>query len=68
MIASDDMMTLEQVGRFFGGTDKPIDRSTIYRWVRHGRIPKPIRVGPKQSRWSRVECTEALQAMKDASK
>ncbi|HEY4355995.1 MAG TPA: AlpA family phage regulatory protein [Acidobacteriaceae bacterium] len=66
--AAEDQMNLQQVCRFFGGKETPVDRSTIYRWVKAGRIPSPTRVGPKMSRWSRAECNEALQAMKDASK
>jgi predicted DNA-binding transcriptional regulator AlpA len=47
---------------FFGGT-KPIDVATLYRGIRRGRYPKPVKVGPGSSRWLRAECEAALQAM-----
>ena len=30
-----------------------ISRTTFYRWIAEGRAPKPIRVGPRMSRWNR---------------
>jgi predicted DNA-binding transcriptional regulator AlpA len=46
---------------FFGGT-KPINVATLYRGIRRGRYPKPVKVGGS-SRWLRSECELALQAM-----
>jgi predicted DNA-binding transcriptional regulator AlpA len=42
-----------------------LDRNaaTLYRGVRKGRYPKPLKVGPGSSRWLRSECEAALQAM-----
>src|SRR5262249_8833277 len=51
------------VCRFFGGDEKPIDPSTLYRGIRQGRYPRPVKVGPGASRWLRDECEAALQAM-----
>jgi predicted DNA-binding transcriptional regulator AlpA len=48
--------------RYFGGT-RPINPATLYRGIRVGRYPKPIKVGPGSSRWLRSECEAALQAM-----
>jgi predicted DNA-binding transcriptional regulator AlpA len=48
--------------RFFGGS-KPIDPATLYRGIRQGRYPRPIKVGPGSSRWLRSECEAALQLM-----
>jgi predicted DNA-binding transcriptional regulator AlpA len=53
-----------EVCRFFGGS-KPIDPATLYRGIRQGRFPKPVKVGPGASRWLREECEAALQAMVD---
>jgi predicted DNA-binding transcriptional regulator AlpA len=50
-----------EVCRMFGGT-KPINPATLYRHIRKGTFPKPIRVGGS-SRWLREECELALQAM-----
>jgi predicted DNA-binding transcriptional regulator AlpA len=46
---------------FFGGT-RPINPATLYRGVRQGRYPKPVKVGGS-SRWLRAECEVALQRM-----
>lgn len=60
---SDEMLSIGQVARLFGGTDKEIDRSTVYRWMRQGRIPQPVKIGPKLTRWRRSECQKALDKM-----
>jgi predicted DNA-binding transcriptional regulator AlpA len=48
----------------FGGS-RPINAATLYRGIRQGRYPKPIKVGPGSSRWLRDECEAALQLMID---
>ena len=53
-----------EVCRLFGGS-KPLNASTIYRHIRAGRIPKPIRVGGS-SRWIREEVESALRSMVEA--
>jgi predicted DNA-binding transcriptional regulator AlpA len=58
------LFDLKEVCRFFGGT-KVLHPSTLYRGIRQGRYPKPIKVGPGSSRWLRSECEVALQAMVD---
>jgi predicted DNA-binding transcriptional regulator AlpA len=50
------------VCRLIGGT-RPINAATLYRGIRKGRYPKPIKVGPGSSRWLRAECEAALQSM-----
>jgi len=47
---------------FFGGT-RPINPATLYRGVRKGRYPKPVKVGPGSSRWLLAECKEALDRL-----
>ena len=51
-----------EVCRFFGGT-RPINPATLYRGIRKGRFPAPVKIGPGSSRWLRAECEAALQAM-----
>ena len=29
----------------------PIDRSTLWRWVKEGRFPKPVKIGPNTTAW-----------------
>jgi predicted DNA-binding transcriptional regulator AlpA len=47
---------------FFGGT-KPLHPATVYRHIRAGRIPPPIKLSPGCSRWSLAECEAALARM-----
>jgi predicted DNA-binding transcriptional regulator AlpA len=47
----------------FGGS-RPINAATLYRGIKQGRFPQPIKVGGS-SRWLRSECEVALQAMVD---
>jgi prophage regulatory protein len=38
-----------------------VSRATIWRWVREGRLPKPVKLGPGCTRWpmSAIEQFEA---------
>jgi len=60
-----ELLDRAAVCRFFGGDEKPIDPSTLYRGIRQGRYPRPVKVGPGASRWLRDECEAALQRMVD---
>jgi predicted DNA-binding transcriptional regulator AlpA len=57
-----DLFDVKETCRFFGGT-RPINAATLYRGVRLGRYPAPIRVGANTSRWLRSECEASLAAM-----
>jgi predicted DNA-binding transcriptional regulator AlpA len=48
--------------RFFGGT-RPLHPATLYRGIRLGRYPRPVKVGPGTSRWLLAECESALAGM-----
>ena len=56
------LLDRDEVCRWFGGS-KPIDPATLYRGIRKGRYPAPVKVGPGSSRWLLAECQVALQAM-----
>ena len=58
----DDLLDRPAVCRYFGGC-RPLNAATLYRGIRAGRYPAPIKVGPGTSRWLRSECEAALQAM-----
>lgn len=60
---ADQMLTVKQVCRFFGGDEKPLSASTIYRWVRTGHLAKPLRMGARSNRWRRADCQAALDDM-----
>jgi predicted DNA-binding transcriptional regulator AlpA len=61
--ATDNLLTMKEVCAFFGGKTSPIDRSTLYRGIKKGRFPHPIKIGLNTSRWRRADCERALQRM-----
>lgn len=42
----DRLLTIKQITAEIG-----ISRSTIYRRIREGAFPKPVRIGPRATRW-----------------
>lgn len=54
------LLTKGEVCRYFGN----LNPSTLYRQIKQGKLPKPVRVGGS-SRWLRSECEAVLQAMVD---
>lgn len=63
MSTEDEMMTIAEVCRFLGGKEKPLDKSTVYRWVRLGRLPQPVGLGGHLARWKRSEIIAARDAL-----
>jgi predicted DNA-binding transcriptional regulator AlpA len=59
---TDELLDLKAACAFWGGT-RPINPATLYRGIRVGRYPAPIKIGPGSSRWLRHECEAALKAM-----
>jgi predicted DNA-binding transcriptional regulator AlpA len=57
-----DLLDVKEVCRFFGGT-RPLNPATLYRGIRKGCYPAPVKVGPGSSRWLRNECEAALARM-----
>jgi predicted DNA-binding transcriptional regulator AlpA len=58
----DEFLDCDAVCRLIGGT-KPINPATLYRNIKAGRYPKPIKVGPGSSRWLRSELAASLRSM-----
>jgi predicted DNA-binding transcriptional regulator AlpA len=50
-----ELINRKEACQLFGGQAKPIDASTLYRGIRQGRYPRPVKVGPGSSRWLRAE-------------
>lgn len=48
-------LSAKQVAEMFS-----ISRVTVWRWVRSGRLPTPIKLSPSCSRW-RIADLEALE-------
>lgn len=57
----NELLNRAEVCRFFGS----LNASTLYRGIRQGRYPRPVKVGPGSSRWLRSECEAVLQNMVD---
>ena len=55
----DDLMDVDELARMFGN----VSRATIWRGVRTGRFPKPIKLGPFISRWLRREAQAYLDRL-----
>jgi len=69
-ITAADLVDIHIACRELGGADKPITRATLYRGIREGRYPRPIKIGPKASRWllPELRATRARQiAARNAS-
>lgn len=59
-----DSLALMDVGeacRFFGGANSPLNPATLYRGIKTGKYPHPVKVGPGTSRWLRGECVAAFR-------
>jgi predicted DNA-binding transcriptional regulator AlpA len=48
------------------GGSKPIDPATLYRGIKAGRYPSPIKIGPNPSRWVAKEVEACLSKMVEA--
>jgi len=57
-----ELMDINDVCRFFGGT-RPLDKSTIFRWIKEGRIAPSIKMSGRVQRWRRSECENILATM-----
>ena len=53
-----NLLNRKEVCHYFGG----INPATLYRKIRQGVLPRPVKIG---GRWLRTECEAALQAMVD---
>lgn len=37
-----------------------VNRSTIYRWVRDGKLPKPCFIGSRTPRWTQEQISKTV--------
>jgi predicted DNA-binding transcriptional regulator AlpA len=63
-VTTEPLLDLDAVCAYFGGS-RPLHQSTLYRGIRKGRYPAPIKVGGS-SRWLWNECEAALARMVEA--
>lgn len=60
--ADDTLLDADEVCVFLGGKNAPIHRTTLYRGIRDGRFPPPIKFGSGTSRWSLKELLATREA------
>jgi predicted DNA-binding transcriptional regulator AlpA len=49
----DDLIPAGVACKLLGGSDAPIDQSTLYRWVKAGKISPPVKLGRNTARYRR---------------
>ncbi|WP_202913263.1 helix-turn-helix transcriptional regulator [Acuticoccus sediminis] len=57
----DDLVTAKVACELIGGMMSPITPSTLYRGVKSGRFPAPLKLGAGTSRWRRSEIVALLE-------
>lgn len=56
----DELLDAEAACRFIGGS-RPINPATLYRGIRSGIYPKPIKITGTASRWRKSELAAAIE-------
>jgi predicted DNA-binding transcriptional regulator AlpA len=59
-----DLVDIKAVCQMIGG-NRPVNPSTVYRYIAKGWFPRPIKVGGN-SRWFADECRSLIKAMGEA--
>jgi hypothetical protein len=68
MYDPNDLITTDEACRVVGGTETPVDRSTLWRKVKSGVLSPPIGAGPGRKRWRRsVLMAEVLSGGRKAA-
>lgn len=44
----------------------PVNASTLWRWVRDGKFPRPIKLGPRTTAWRATDVISWIQAKANA--
>ena len=64
----DELISIQLVCEMIGGRYTPITPSTLYRGIKVGRFPAPIKLGPGTSRWRRGEVAAVIDRAAAARK
>ncbi len=59
---SDDLISIDDACTMLGG----ISKATMWRGVKAGPFPKPIKLGKFIARWSRAELAAYIEKIKSA--
>lgn len=60
-IAIPELVAVDGACAIIGGRDTPIHKSTLWRGIRAGRFPRPIKLSSQCSRWRVDELVAALE-------
>jgi hypothetical protein len=63
MSDTDDLVPIVTACRLLGGDETPLNPSTVWRWVKAGRISPPLKIGPGTVRFSRRKLVAERDAM-----
>ncbi|SMC10054.1 helix-turn-helix transcriptional regulator [Nitratiruptor tergarcus] len=55
----DKLITIKEVSSLIG-----MKKPTIYKYIREGQFPKPIKIGSRASRWSLNKVMEWIEEQK----
>lgn len=61
--STDDLVDADDACAILGGRKSPIHVATLYRGVKSGRYPPPIKVAPNTNRWKVGELNAALKRL-----
>lgn len=64
----NDLLTVHEAGELLGGKASPLHPSTIYRKVRDGDLPEPVKVSAGITRWRRGDLLAALDGKRTGRK
>lgn len=57
---AEDLVPVTVACQLIGGRETPITASCLYKGIKSGRFPAPIKLGPGTSRWRRSEILAVL--------
>lgn len=59
----DDLIDMEGVCTLLGGAKTPLHRATIFKHIRTGKLPKPLKIGGG-NRWLKSEILAVIERAK----
>jgi hypothetical protein len=63
MSDTDDLVPIVTACRLLGGDETPLNPSTVWRWVKAGRISPPLKIGPGTVRFRKSVLVAERDAM-----
>lgn len=59
----NDLVTINAACEILGGKEAPLNPSTLYKGIKRGVFPAPLKLGPGTSRWRRSELLAVLESV-----